>query len=656
MNFDSEKIFGPQGLLAAALPTYEYRREQIEMAARVHSILKDGGHGIIEAGTGVGKSLAYLLPAICYTKQEDKRIVVATHTIALQEQLFYKDIPFLQEILPQDFTAEVFKGRTNYLCLRRWHELKGPGKRQFLPLNGELQTLEEWVKTTETGDQSEIPTRISHDLWVELRCEKESCPEELCPYFSECYYWGLRHRLAQAQLIVTNQAMLLADARAEGRILPEYDGAVIDEAHNLDDVATNSFSHRISRRDFLTCYRIGTQLQTALRDAVPEYIIQDLHLILEQLIKEAAQYFTQIEQLITAYTVPLTQGNRLQFSQTSLAKHLKDVQKVLEECSLEEDEVFGLKERFAEYTEQLWSTLNLILKAEDEDYVFWAEMQNGEAFLVAAPIRIDTALRGSLFEKIPAVILTSATLSTDQSFEYIRSQLGITEASELILGSPFAYEQQALLCVPAQAKNPNHPRYAHYATYLILHTAAGTRGGVLVLFTSYRLMDEIARMITPKLDEVGYTLFKQGDGSRLGLIRSFQEEPRSLLFGTNSFWEGIDLPRAALKAVVITRLPFTVPNRPVTAARLRAIEEAGGNSFLEYSVPQAILRLKQGFGRLIRTRQDLGGVIILDERILTGSYGPQFLRSLPPARFTRDLAELAQLFKSQAEVPPKQKD
>ncbi len=644
MSFNAEALLGPRGLLAKTLSNYEHRPEQIQMSNQVYHALENEAHGVIEAGTGVGKSLAYLLPLIHFTVEEKKLAIVATHTITLQEQLFQKDIPFLQKVLPFQFSVEVFKGRGNYLCLRRWGELL-QGRGNQLGLVDNLELLNRWVSETKTGDYNETPFNIPWELWSEIRCEKESCPEELCSHFTKCFYWSLRHRLSQAHLIITNQAMLLADARSEGRVLPGYDGVIIDEAHNLEEVATGTYSHELKREGFLAYYRTGTQLQSVLRDSVPEYIIQDLTIILDELIKEAGQYFANMEHLITSFTVPLTEHNRTHFTQTSLPKHLKDIQDVLKECNLEEEgEVSGLVEQFSVFTERLVTTLDLILTGNDGSYAYWAEMQNGEPALVAAPIEVGQLLQETLFRQTPSVILTSATLSTNQSFDYIQSQLGLTEASELILGSPFAYDKQAILCVPQQAKNPNHPRYAHYVAYLILHTLALTQGGVLALFTSYSLMDEVADSIYPKLDEVGYTLFKQGDGPRLGLIQDFQKQPRSLLFGTNSFWEGIDLPGEALRAVVITRLPFTAPDRPVTRARLKAIEDAGGNPFLEYSVPQAILRLKQGFGRLIRTKTDIGGVVILDERILTSNYGADFLASLPPARFTRDLNELRSLF------------
>lgn len=639
LEFKSQDLFGPSGTLEQHLPNYEYRQEQVTMADHVYQALINESHAIVEAGTGVGKTLAYLIPLIYFTVGQKKRAVIATHTITLQEQLFEKDIPFLRTVLPIDFKVEVFKGRSNYLCLRRLQEvLHGQGGQ--LALLDNLEQLNLWVQTTETGDRNDAPSPIPQELWAAICCEKESCPEELCPHFRDCFYWGLRHKLSDAQIIVTNQAMLLADIRTEGSVLPKYHAVVVDEAHNLEDVATNSFSQEINRETLFAYYRTGVQLQAALQGLVPEYIVQDFRVTLDELAKEVGRYFSAIGPLITGFTTIIDETNRSDFAQTSLPKQLGEMGELIMECDLEESEVSGLVTQFDEFTTNLKNTLESIMAANDPQYVYWAEMQNGEPTLIAAPIDVSSTLQAALFADVPSVVLTSATLSTNQSFDYIRHRLGFQQANELILGSPFDYSKQAVLCVPYQAKHPNHNQYPQFTAYLILHTAAATQGGVLALFTSYYLMDTVAELIQPKLDEVGYSLFKQGDGPRLGLINDFQSTPHALLFGTNSFWEGVDIPGEALKAVVITRLPFAVPDRPVTAARLRAIEAGGGNSFVEYSVPQAILRLKQGFGRLIRTSSDYGGVVILDERILSASYGAQFIASLPPARFTRDIEEL----------------
>ncbi len=563
-------------------------------------------------------------------------MVVTTNTLNLQEQLFHKDIPNLAEILPLQFTSKIFKGRQNYLCLRRLEELL-LGLNPQKGLQEYAEALRSFSEQTETGDRLDLPESVPDQVWQAVCCQKESCPEEDCPFFKRCFYWQLRHALRKAHIIVTNHALLLADLQTENTVLPKYDAVIIDEAHNLEDVATSAFSPQVMNM----YYRTGLQLYFNTRSVLPLPEAENLRAVLDRVIDEANRYFPTIREYIGEFSLRIDEKNRHRFAQTDILERLKKVQETLQDLHLGDDsEGEALAKNLRQYTNTLAENIALILAADNPHYVFWGEMQYNEPSLQAAPLSVAEHLEEKFFSQVKSVILTSATLTTEKSFAYFKERIGLNGAQELILGSPFNYAKQAVLCVPTQAQSPRSPKFDWYNAYLILHTAARTKGGVLALFTSYSAMEETAELMAEKLEEVGYSLFVQGDDLRQNLVEKFIQTPQSILLGTNSFWEGVDIPGDALKAVVITRLPFAVPDRPVTAARLEAIDQRGGNSFREYSIPQAILRLKQGFGRLIRSSQDRGGVVILDNRILTASYGKAFLESLPPAKFTRNLDDL----------------
>lgn len=643
MGFVIDDLYGPRGLLARSLPHYEYRPQQAAMADAVYKAFCQGQNSVIEAATGVGKSLAYLIPAVWFAVEADATVLCATHTLNLQEQLFAHDIPLLQRVLPFGFTAEVFKGRSSYLCRRRLAEQLEAGDQQGLVPH--LETLAQWADSSCcSGERSHTPRSTPKAVWQTVQCVREDCPEEACCFFRQCFYWQLRHRLHRAQLIVTNQAMLLADAAVDGTVLPRCQGIVVDEAHNLEDAAVNAFAKELSRPTLLAFYRTGLKLWRASQKSIQESVSRDLRDGLDRLWETGSGLLREAG---TAAGSSLQRIQARQFYETGsrLADELTALGRTLRTDEPNGDEVRAMWRQFADFTRQFKETTVQVTAATDEGYVFWADRLAGDGRLHAAPIDVKPQLKQSLFTGSKTVVLTSATLTTEGSFAYLHQRVGTEGCQEAVFDSPFDYETQALLCIPSGAPHPRDKDYTWRLGLYILHATAAAKGQVLALFTSYRTMEEAAELVEPKLTAEGYTLLVQGDDQRQRLVDAFHSERPAVLFGTNSFWEGVDIPGDALRAVVITRLPFTVPDRPVESARMETLKRTGADPFGDYSVPQAVLRLKQGFGRLIRSSSDRGAVVVLDRRIITAGYGHAFLESLPPARCSHSVDDLYTFFR-----------
>lgn len=688
-------MLSPGGLLAQDFPGYEHRPQQVEMLRAVTQAFNEGFQILAEAGTGTGKSLAYLLPAIHFSVDNGRPVVVSTNTINLQDQLFNKDIPDLQRILSTEFRAALLKGRSNYLCLRRLALF-----RRSKPLEAhEVQVLAKilaWLPVTETGDRAELSLREQEvAVWGQVQAEQETCLGDRCPHLRKgrCFLYRARHRAEAAHIIVVNHALLLSDMMVSNRVLPEYHHLIIDEAHHLEARATEQLGFDVNRSQAYSLLASlthqmptgqhrgllpgipqhfrGSTVEPEIQEQVRKYLTKLQHQV-EQAQRVADGFFDRLHTFVrdtlmpesgrinTAYDlrIEVTKGVRNQpdWSEVEiLADDLdSDLLKVEQglhnlHTGLSDMEDQGILD-YDDLLQEIWARLEHVRELREQIQaivvqpvsagVYWLSVgaRDQEIALHSAPLHVGPLLEQNLFSKLETVILTSATLRTTNNFSHIRERLELEDAEELTVGSPFDYANSTLLCLPTDIPEPGQPQYQNTVSKATTDLCLATEGRALVLFTSHSQLRSTYRAITRPLEEAGIVVYGQGlDGSRRQLLERFKTNPRSVLLGTRSFWEGIDVVGPALSCLVIVRLPFSVPSDPVFAARSRAFEDPFG----QYAVPEAVLRFRQGFGRLIRSCTDRGVVVVLDRRIVSKSYGASFLDSLPDCtRFGGRIKEL----------------
>jgi ATP-dependent DNA helicase DinG len=660
------QFFAPGGVLARTHPAYEFRRGQLQMAQGVEQVLEEKRHLIVEAGTGTGKTLAYLLPVI----RSGKRVIISTGTKNLQEQLFYKDIPFLEQALFGESSSGsrlsvcYMKGRNNYLCRKKLYDLTDQPVLSGLEEIEQYRAISAWEKTTATGDRAELSDLPETSaLWHKLDARADACIGQKCSEWERCFITEMRRRGMESDIVIVNHHLFFADlaiklqagGAPDAGILPEAGAVIFDEAHELEDVAGNYFGISVSNlrvddlaRDVETSLQHNRMLSASLSGALGS-------------LREKSQFFFSL--------LPPGEGRfafetRREFLEengdefVALNQSLMRLAGELEALPQKPEEVFN----FVRRAQELQVQLGFALESEDRNTVFWIERRGGRGrtnstqrhkdtreafqsrqnvFLQATPIDVGPILRECLWSKLECAVLTSATLAVGGGFEYVRQRLGLEHARESILPSHFDYETQALFYVPRDLPDTRTPQFTAKAAERIRKLLEITRGRAFVLFTSYAQMNDIYQRL---LGELGFPMLRQGDAPKSALLEEFRLTPNAVLFATSSFWQGVDVQGEQLSCVIIDRLPFAVPSDPVVAARVKAIDADGGNAFFQYQVPSAVITLKQGFGRLIRSLHDRGLLVLLDNRILKKQYGRMFIESLPNYKKTTDMRVVEEFF------------
>lgn len=701
-------FLAPEGPLSRILPSFEARQEQIDMMRDVIEAYNTSKVALIEAGTGTGKSIAYLLPAILWAIHTGERTLISTNTINLQEQLLYKDIPLLAKAMGHKINAVLVKGMGNYLCLRKLFDVQQES--QLIPGDEEaveLQKIEKWGNTTSEGSRSNLSFMPKQAIWEKVCAESDTCTREKCPFYKKCFFFKARKQANDAQIMISNHSLLFSDLAFRSMsengagILPDYKRVVLDEAHNIEDIATDHFASKANGLAILrTLGRLASEkrgkaygkLQVLYDNLIKTYghelpddvsaIINKLNLELSSLRRDIRQQTVDLFDSYANFIDIITPGseeddpegrgvkeNKLRI----LPQHLTHAY-WRDELVVQSQELIKLLRKFVQVLHNIESDLqNLFNESFDEktqgiraeitalanrlegvsetleafihkeipgSKVRWIASQNLPSLrsvnIVDADLDISHLLVDSLFLRFPTTILCSATLTTNRHFKFIRERLGLTTAkmngkpiTENIYESPFDFKNQALLAIPTDMPDPSDSQFTKEAAKRILQAIQASHGNTFVLFTSYSMLRYCSQLLSDKLKELRFPLLKQGDNTRKKLLEEFIKTDRSVLFGTDSFWEGVDVAGDALRCVIITKLPFQVPKEPIIQARMEAIKARGGNPFMDYAVPNAIVKFKQGFGRLIRKKKDRGCIICLDSRLVNKYYGKLFLNSLP---------------------------